>query len=81
MIEVTIKIHQGFQKYLPAGYTAKDFKRSIPEGSTVEYLLIDQIGLPKDVPKLMIVNGIHAKPSQVILHEDRVAVFLPMAGG
>lgn len=81
MIEVTIKIHQGFQKYLPPGYTAKDFKRSIPKDSTVEYLLIDQIGLPKDVPKLMIVNGIHAKPSHVLSHGDRVAVFLPMAGG
>jgi len=81
MIDVTIKIHQGFQKYLPAGYTGKSFKRSIPKDSTVEALLIDQLGLPKDVPKLMIVNGIHAKLSQVILHEDRVAVFLPMAGG
>jgi hypothetical protein len=81
MIEVQIKIHQGFQKYLSEGLTKKRFKRSIPKGSTVEYLLIDQIGLPKEVPKLMIVNGIHSKLNHVLSHEDRVAVFLPMAGG
>ncbi len=80
-IEINIKIHQGFQKYLPEGLTAKRFKRLVPKNSTVEFLLIDQIGLPKEVPKLMIVNGLHVKLSHVLSHEDRVAVFLPMAGG
>ena len=81
MIEITVKIHPGFQKLLSPGMTGKRIPISIPENSTVEFLLTSQLEFPTHVPNLLIVNGIHAKRDQVLNSLDRVAIFLPMSGG
>jgi hypothetical protein len=81
MITINIKIHHGFKKFLPKGKTGKRFEMSLPDDSTVEHVLIDKIGLPSDLPKLIFVNGIHAMPPQSLKQDDRVSVFMPMAGG
>lgn len=54
---------------------------SLSDGSTVEHLLTDEIGLPSDLPKLIFINGIHAMPPQSLKQDDRVSIFMPMTGG
>ncbi len=81
MISITIKVHHGMQKYLAKAVAGKRLEISLPEGSTLEHLLNEKVGLPPDLPLLIIVNGIHSKPSQLLKQDDRVSVFMPMAGG
>ncbi len=81
MISINIKIHVGFQKFLPPNMTAKRFDVSLQTDCTLDNLLTDTIGLPADLPKLIFVNGIHAMPSDVLKDHDRVSLFMPSAGG
>ena len=81
MISINIKIHHGLKQFLTKGMTGKRFEISLPDGSTLEHLLNDKIGLPKDLPKLIVVNGIHSNQSQKLKQDDRVSIFMPMAGG
>ncbi|MCF8067362.1 MAG: MoaD/ThiS family protein [Desulfobacterales bacterium] len=81
MVSINVKIHHGFMKFLPKGMTGKRFDMSLSDGSTVEHLLTDEIGLPSDLPKLIFINGIHAMPPQSLKQDDRVSIFMPMTGG
>ncbi len=81
MISITIKVHHGMQKYLAKAVAGKRFEVSLSEGSTLEHLLNKKVGLPPDLPALILVNGIHSKRSQRLKQDDRVSVYMPMAGG
>jgi sulfur carrier protein ThiS len=52
----------------------------LADGTTVAELL-QQLGISVDQPKILFINGVHAKPEDVIKDGDRVAVFPPIAGG
>jgi molybdopterin converting factor small subunit len=80
MISVTLKIHHGFKKLLP-GKTGEPYSVSLKDEITVDELLRDEIKLPGNVPKLILVNGLHAKEGQQLQDGDRVSLFAPMAGG
>ena len=82
MISVTVKIHHGFKKFLPAGMKTGDpFEISIEENTAVGDLLRDKIKLPVDMPKLILINGLHSKERQALKEGDKVSLFMPMAGG
>ena len=76
-INITIKLFSDLRKYGPATSTI-----SVPEKSTVKYLL-NQYRIPKEKKNLMIlVNGLpHQKVDYVLNNGDIVAVFPPTAGG
>jgi sulfur-carrier protein len=52
----------------------------IPEGTTIEALL-DQLKIPREQPKIIFLNGIHAEVNAVLKKGDRLGVFPPLAGG
>ena len=81
MISINIKIHPGMKQFLSKGMTQRRFEISLPDDSTLEHLLNDKVGLPEDLPKLIVVNGIHASLSQKLKQDDRVSIFMPTAGG
>jgi molybdopterin converting factor small subunit len=82
MISVSVKIHHGFKKFLPAGMTAGDlFDISLENNTAVGDLLRDKIKLPLDMPKLILINGLHSKEQQTLKEGDKVSLFMPMAGG
>ena len=82
MISVTVKIHHGFKKFLPAGMKTGDpFEISLEENTAVGDLLRDKIKLPVDMPKLILINGLHSKDQQTLKEGDKVSLFMPMAGG
>jgi molybdopterin converting factor small subunit len=82
MISVSVKIHHGFKQFLPAGMTTGDpFDISLEDNTAVGDLLRDKIKLPLDMPKLILINGLHSKEQQTLKEGDKVSLFMPMAGG
>jgi molybdopterin converting factor small subunit len=82
MITVTVKIHHGFKSFLPAGVKTGDpFEISVAEGIAVGDVLRDKIKLSADIPKMILINGLHSKDQQTLKDGDRVSLFMPMAGG
>ena len=82
MISITVKIHHGFKSFLPAGIKTGDvFEISVAEGIAVGDVLRDKIKLSADIPKMILINGLHSKDQQTLKDGDRVSLFMPMAGG
>ena len=82
MILVSVKIHHGFKKFLPAGMkTGEPVAIALEENTAVGDLLRDKIKLPVDMPKLILINGLHSKERQTLKDGDKVSLFMPMAGG
>lgn len=52
----------------------------VGEGTTIQGLL-DRLDIPPDIPKLIFLNGTHARADTVLKDGDRVGVFPPIAGG
>ena len=82
MISVSVKIHHGFKKLLPAGMKTGDpFDVSVEDNTAVGDLIRDKIKLPSDMPKMILINGLHSKEQQTLKDGDKVSLFMPMAGG
>ncbi|MDH3957414.1 MAG: MoaD/ThiS family protein [Desulfobacteraceae bacterium] len=82
MISVSVKIHHGFKKLLPAGMKTGDpFDVSVEDNTAVGDLIRDKIKLPSDMPKMILINGLHRKEQQTLKDGDKVSLFMPMAGG
>lgn len=82
MISISLKIHHGFKKLLPAGMKTSDpFEISVEDDTAVGDLLRDKIKLSSDIPKMILINGLHSKEQQTLKEGDRVSLFMPMAGG
>ena len=82
MISVTVKIHHGFNKFLPEGMKTGDpFEISVEDNTAVGDLVRDKIKLPLDMPKMILINGLHSKEQQTLKDGDKVSLFMPMAGG
>ena len=65
--------------------TLRDFgpeiqEKSVPENSSVASV-IDSLSLPKEIPLLTIVNGVHTDPKEIMLEGDVLALFPPVGGG
>jgi molybdopterin converting factor small subunit len=53
---------------------------AIEEGTTIETLL-DHLKIPREQPKIIFLNGIHAEGTMVLKEGDRLGIFPPLAGG
>ena len=79
-IQIEIKLFFDLAKYLPHGSKNRTAYIPLEEGTTVQGLL-EILGLPPQMPKSVLLNGVRAD-SETELHEsDSVAIFPPMAGG
>jgi len=82
MISVSVKIHHGFKQFLPKGMTGGNpFDIFLEDHTAVGDLLLDKIKLPLDMPKLILINGLHSQEQQTLKDGDKVSLFMPMAGG
>jgi sulfur-carrier protein len=52
----------------------------IVDGTSVGDIL-DRLGVSRDAPKIIFLNGVHADLETVPKDGDRIAVFPPIAGG
>ncbi|MFH0813777.1 MAG: MoaD/ThiS family protein [Pseudomonadota bacterium] len=79
-MNIEVKLFFDLAEHLPLGSKNKKVYISLQEGSTIQRLL-DQLGLPSKMSKIVLLNGIKPKNGEKLKEGDVVAIFPPMAGG
>lgn len=69
-----------FRNYLPTGSGLFSFRSSFDGEKTVG-MIIEELGLPRDIPKIIIVGTLQVNPDYVIRDGDVVSIFPPVGGG
>lgn len=76
MIKIDLKLFVTLSGYRPDN--SEDLE--IPDGTTVEKLILD-LGIPKELVKLIFINGKKQNGSYPLKDNDRVGLFPPVGGG
>ena len=80
-IKIELGLFASLAHYMPKKDTTNGSKMiEIDEGITIN-MLIDHLGIPNDVVKVVFLNGVHAKGDEILKDGDRVGIFPPVAGG
>jgi molybdopterin synthase sulfur carrier subunit len=80
-MKIELRLFASLTRYLPeAGASAFSNTVEVEEGITVEALM-DRLGIPREQPKIIFVNGRHAQPTHILQEGDRLGIFPPLAGG
>jgi len=78
-MKIRIKLFADLRHLDPTG-GGGDFSLDVDPGSTVGQVL-DGLAIPPGKPRILLVNGLHAKRSSVLAEGATLAVFPPVAGG
>ena len=85
LLRIEMRMFMKFKQYLPPGSSDGKAMISLKDGGTLGDLL-DTLAIPRDEPKLVIINGISRGVSNTVNTEtlsdgDVVAIFPPSGGG
>ena len=79
-MEIEVKLFATLRDYLPKGSSRFSCKMEV-NGQTRIQDILSKLKIPDDIPKIILVNGIHGKLEQVLLEGDVLSIFPPVAGG
>jgi sulfur-carrier protein len=79
-VTVTVRLFATFRDFLPQHAKRSGLQIEVREHDTVQ-ALIKELGVPDDLPKIVLVNGQHASENSVLTNGDIVTVFPPLIGG
>jgi sulfur carrier protein len=79
-MNITLKLFATFREYLPEGNNGHACNLEVPDASPVDAIM-NQIQLPKDIPKIILINGIQKTASELLKDGDTLSIFPPIAGG
>lgn len=79
-MEIEVKLFATLRDYLPKGSGRFSCKMEI-NGQTRIQDILSNLKIPDDIPKIILVNGIHGKLEQVLKEGDVLSIFPPVAGG
>jgi sulfur carrier protein ThiS len=79
-MEIEVKLFATLRDYLPAGSGRFSCKMEI-HGSTRVKEILSTLKIPEEIPKIILINGIHGKNDQILKEGDVVSIFPPVAGG
>ena len=80
-MKIEVKLYASLGRYMPQVILEKgQGYLEVGEGTTIKALL-ENLKVPLETVKLIFLNGIHAKDSEVLKDGDRLGVFPPVAGG
>ena len=80
MMEIEVKLFATLRDYLPKGSSRFSCKMEI-DGHTRVNDILSRLKIPEEIPKILLVNGIHAKKDQTLKEGDVLSIFPPVAGG
>ena len=80
VMEIEVKLFATLRDYLPEGSSRFSCKMKI-EGSTRVEDILTNLKIPEEMPKIILVNGVHGKKDQILRDGDVLSVFPPVAGG
>lgn len=76
MVQIELKLFVTLAGYLPENAGNHEIK----EGQTIDDLIQD-LGIPRELVKLIFVNGKKQESTYVLQDGDRVGLFPPVGGG
>jgi len=79
-MDIQVKLFAGLVKFLPEDAKGKEISLSVPEDITIKSVL-EQLGIPRKMAKLIMVNGVHKTTDYVLQEGDLLSIFPPVAGG
>jgi sulfur carrier protein ThiS len=79
-VRIQVCLYASLSSHLP-GVTAGDGALVDAEPCATVGDVLKMLGIEPDSPKILFVNGIHAKPDRILKEGDRLAAFPPIAGG
>jgi sulfur carrier protein len=79
-VKVEIALYATLSKYLPPGAQNRKAVIEAKAGATVREVM-NQLGVPPDLPIMLLVNGRQAPDGTVLKDGETVSVFPPLAGG
>ncbi len=79
-MEIEVKLFATLRDYLPDGSGRFSCKMEIEGPTRVQDVLL-KLRIPEEMPKIILINGIHGKKDQVLKEGDVLSVFPPVAGG
>jgi sulfur carrier protein ThiS len=79
-LKVELNLYASFKSYLPEKSSGNTCIMEVEEGIRVRDLLA-RMSIPPGAPKVVFLNGVHAKGDEVLKDGDRVGAFPPVAVG
>ena len=79
-MEIEVKLFATLRDYLPEGSSRFSCKMKIDGHTRIEDVM-SSLKIPEEMPKIILVNGIHGKKDQILKDGDVLSVFPPVAGG
>jgi molybdopterin converting factor small subunit len=79
-MEIEVKLFATLRDYLPKGSDRFSCKMEVDESAQVQDIL-SRLKIPEEMPKIILVNGVHGKKDQILKDGDVLSVFPPVAGG
>jgi molybdopterin converting factor small subunit len=79
-VTVTIRLFATFRDFLPQHAIRSGWQMDVHEHDTVQSLM-QALGVPDDLPRIVLVNGQHASEDSLLTDGDIVSVFPPLIGG
>jgi molybdopterin converting factor small subunit len=79
-MRIELRLYASLGKYLPEEREGNSCTLEVPAGTTIGELF-HRLRVPPDSPKIIFLNGIHARGDEALREGDRVGAFPPVAGG
>jgi len=79
-VKIEVALYATLSQYLPKGSQSHKATMECADGVTVGQV-IDQLGIPKPRPTMVLINGLHGGEDTPLKDGDLLAVFPPLAGG
>ncbi len=79
-MKIELRLYASLGRYLPESCEGNSCVLEIKAGTTIRELL-DSRNVPREAPKVIFLNGIHARGDEILKEGDRVGAFPPVAGG
>lgn len=79
-MHVRIKLIDIFRDFLPPGSDASNFTLEVPQKAMI-YGIFSTLGIPDDLPRVILCNGQIVHKDQLLTDGDVVAIFSPIFGG
>jgi sulfur carrier protein len=79
-MEIEVKLFATLRDYLPKGSGRFSCKMEVDRSTRVQDIL-SRLKIPEEIPKIILINGVHGKKEQLLKEGDVLSVFPPVAGG
>jgi molybdopterin converting factor small subunit len=79
-MEIEVKLFATLRDYLPKESDRFSCRMEI-NGQTRVQDICSKLKIPDEMPKIILVNGVHGKRDQLLKDGDVLSIFPPVAGG